>query len=152
MISMSNHAVRASDTPTKAVERGLRMHYGIYSNIPGYDDSKTLVASPDYYHIVTSMCKTCLDVYRQLITRNTELFYGHIFSFNGILNDLETEQVVVSALLGIDCPEQTRNHMMAMLMNGASHEDLEFIRSIVQRLAERGGIQLRRTPVDISHL
>jgi hypothetical protein len=46
---------RADDTAARAIQRGLRMHDSIYNNISGYDTSKTLAASPDYYHIVTGM-------------------------------------------------------------------------------------------------
>jgi hypothetical protein len=73
-----------------------------------------------------------------------DLFYGYIFSFDAVLNMLETEQVVVSALLGIDCPEQAKNHMLGILANGGRDEDLIFIRDIVSRVAERGHVHLRR--------
>lgn len=73
-----------------------------------------------------------------------DLFYGYVFSFDAVLGILETEQVVVSALLGIDCPEQAKNHMLGILANGGRDEDLIFILDIVSRIADRGHMQLRR--------
>ncbi|OJJ06483.1 hypothetical protein ASPVEDRAFT_875524 [Aspergillus versicolor CBS 583.65] len=105
---------RAGDTQETAFKRGRKMFFQIYGNIPGYDEGKTLHASPDYYHIVN------------------------------VLDILETEQVIVSALLGIDCPEQAKNHIVGILANGGRDEDLQFIRDIVSRIADRGHVQLRR--------
>ena len=79
----------------------------------------------------------------------TELFYGHIFSFDGVLDDVETGQVIVAALLGIDCHEQARNHMLGMLMRGAALEDLESIKSIVISLADNFGVKFKNAPLII---
>lgn len=43
---------RNGDTREQATRRGAELYSKIYDNIPGYDSSKTLHASPDYYHIV----------------------------------------------------------------------------------------------------
>ena len=47
-----------------------------------------------------------------------------------ILGILETEQVIVSALIGINCMDQVQSHMRGMLRNGASRDDVEWIRNV----------------------
>lgn len=73
-------------------------------------------------------------------TNHPELFYGHIFSFPGILDDIETGQCIVAALLSIDCHEQVRNHMLAMLYSGATRGELEGVRAVVMAVADRLGV------------
>ncbi|KAJ5669899.1 uncharacterized protein N7477_005262 [Penicillium maclennaniae] len=144
---------RAGDTREEAIRRGAENYSSIYDNIPGYDSDKTLNASPDYYHIVRGMGSSSnfwtIFLQYSSIPLVTELFYGHIFSFTGVLDNLETGQVVVAALLGIDCHEQARNHMLGMLMRGASHEDLVAIRSIVVSLAEHYGVKFKHPSMTI---
>ncbi|KAF4762130.1 hypothetical protein HAV15_008013 [Penicillium sp. str.  len=125
---------REGDTSKEAIRRGRELFSQIYERIPGYDLSKTLEASPDYYHIVT------------------ELFYGHIFSFNGVLDGFETGHIIVAALLGIDCHEQAHNHMLGMLIHGADREGLESIRSIVVSLANHYDVRFKNPPITIPDL
>lgn len=66
-----------------------------------------------------------------------------MFSYNGILNDLETEYVVVSALIGIDCQNQLRHHMKGALYNGATRDDLQELYDVLLDLAQRLGVEFR---------
>lgn len=72
-----------------------------------------------------------------------DLLYGRIFSYDGILNDLETGYVVVSALTGIDCQPQLRHHMKGMLYNGATREQLQELQDTLLGLAARLGVKFR---------
>ena len=75
--------------------------------------------------------------------RVTDLLYGRIFSYDGILNDLETGYVIVSVLIGIDCHIQLRHHMKGMLYNGATREDLQELQDTMLELAEHLGVKFR---------
>ena len=81
-----------------------------------------------------------------------DLFYGYIFSFDEILDDLETEHVIISALLGIDCQEQVKNHMIGMQLNGAQWEEVEALRNVVLKLAEKLGIKFKTAPIPIPRI
>ena len=81
-----------------------------------------------------------------------DLFYGYIFSFNEILDSLETGQVIIAALLGIDCQEQLNHHMIGMMFNGARREEIEALRSIVLVLAERLGVKFKKTPIPVTEM
>lgn len=72
-----------------------------------------------------------------------DYFYGRIFSFDGILDDMETGQVIVSCLIGIDCMQQLRNHMKGMQYNGARKEEVEMIREIVVRVARKLNVRFK---------
>lgn len=54
---------REGDTSKEAIRRGRELFSQIYERIPGYDLSKTLEASPDYYHIVTGTRKSSQVLY-----------------------------------------------------------------------------------------
>lgn len=73
----------------------------------------------------------------------TELFYGYIFSYDGILNTKQTGQVIISALVGIDCPEQGRNHMIGMLHQGMTIDELNFICQVCSLVAEKCGVKFK---------
>lgn len=79
----------------------------------------------------------------------TELFYGRIFSFDEILNSLETGYVIVSALIGIDCRKQLRNQMKGMLYNGATREELTELRDRCVDLSNRLNVVHRHENVPI---
>jgi hypothetical protein len=78
-----------------------------------------------------------------------ELFYPYIFSFDKILNKLESSQAIVSSLIGIDCVGQARNHMKGMMFNGATREEVAMIRDTVVLIAERLGVKFKAGPVDV---
>lgn len=72
-----------------------------------------------------------------------DLLYGRVFSYDGILNDLETGYVIVSALIGLDCQNQLRHHMKGALFNGATREDLQELYDVLLDLAQRLGVTFR---------
>lgn len=78
-----------------------------------------------------------------------DLLYGRIFSYDGILSDLETGYVIVSVLIGIDCHIQLRHHMKGMLYNGATREDLETLQNTMLELADHLDVKFRsqRPPI-----
>ncbi|KAF2658360.1 hypothetical protein K491DRAFT_676407 [Lophiostoma macrostomum CBS 122681] len=114
-----------------AAKRGRELHTKLYGRNPTFDDKKTLRAAPDYYWIVTN------------------LFYGYIFSFDGVLNDLETGHCIISALLGIDCQEQVRNHMIGMQLNGAKREQIVAFRNVALKLAEKLQVRFKEAPIAV---
>ncbi len=69
-----------------------------------------------------------------------DLFYGYIFSFPDILSKIESGQCIVAALLSIDCQEQVRNHMLGMMINGATREEVRGVRRVVIAVADRLGV------------
>lgn len=75
-----------------------------------------------------------------------EVLYARIFSFDAVIDDLLTGYVIVSALYGMDCPNQLQNHMKGMLINGATREDLEGLRDLCLGLAKILGVQSRYPP------
>ncbi len=81
-----------------------------------------------------------------------ELFYGYIFSFDEILDTLETEQVVVAALIGIDCQEQMINHMIGMMFNGAKREEVEALKNIVLALAVRLNVKFKNPDIKVPEM
>ena len=62
---------------------------------------------------------------------------------------METSQVIVAALLSIDCQEQARNHMMGMQFNGAKRRDVEGVRNVVVAIAEKLGVRGKQGRVAI---
>ncbi|KAE8383906.1 hypothetical protein BDV26DRAFT_299337 [Aspergillus bertholletiae] len=122
---MDSTYYRQDDDPQKAVRRGNEFFDRIYDSVPGHNKMKTLEASPDYYYITQ------------------ELFYGRIFSFDGILGQLETGQVIVAALLGIECHTQAANHILGMLGNGACRKDVEEILFLVSALQNHYGVTVK---------
>ncbi|KAF7553870.1 hypothetical protein G7046_g6970 [Stylonectria norvegica] len=125
---------RKDDTSEIAISRGRAFNKRIYGPNANFDPSATIKASPDYYHIAV------------------DLLYGHIFSFDKILNDLETGQVIVSCLIGIDCQEQVGNHMKGMLFNGARREEIEMVREICIRVADELGVKFKTGPVPVPEI
>ncbi|CAM1510710.1 Fc.00g010450.m01.CDS01 [Cosmosporella sp. VM-42] len=122
---------REHDIAEIAIPRGRALHERIYGPNVDYDNSATISASPDYFHIAR------------------DLLYGHVFSFDKILDDLETGQAIVSCLIGIDCQEQLGNHMKGMMFNGAKREEIEMIRETCIRVAERLDVNFKTGPVPI---
>lgn len=74
---------------------------------------------------------------------NLDYFYGRIFSFDGILDDMETSQIIISCLIGIDCKQQLENHMKGMQYNGARKEEVEMIQEIVVRVAKKLDVRFK---------
>ena len=119
---------RAKEDQETASKRGYALHKRIYGRNPEFDTNATPAASPDYAFVVR------------------DLLYGRIFSFDAILDDLETGYVIVSTLIGIDCQYQLRNHMKGMLYNGATREELQDLLDLCLGLAKRLGVVFRSEP------
>lgn len=122
---------RSKETQQQASERGHAFHKRIYGRNPEFDMNATGAASPDYAFVVR------------------DLLYGHMFSFDAILSDLETGYVVVSTLIGIDCQAQLRHHMKGMLYNGATREELMSLRDMCLDVVDRLGMKARGEPKPI---
>jgi hypothetical protein len=52
--------------------------------------------------------------------------------------------VILAALLGIDCQLQPKNHMIELLLNGATREELAAARDLCLGLARRLGVVFRK--------
>ncbi|KAH8767226.1 hypothetical protein F5883DRAFT_72432 [Diaporthe sp. PMI_573] len=116
---------RAKEDQATASERGHAFHKRIYGRNPEFDYNASGEASPDYAFVVR------------------DLLYGRVFSYDGILDDLETGYVIVSALIGLDCQNQLRHHMKGMLYNGATRDDLQELYDVLLDLAQRLGVKFR---------
>ncbi|KAJ5125112.1 hypothetical protein N7448_004439 [Penicillium atrosanguineum] len=117
---------RENDSPEVASKRGREFFKKIYLLDPDVDPNPTREAGPDYDFIVL------------------ELLYGRVFSFTEVLDILESEQVMVSALIGIDCVEQVRFHMIGLLRNGARRDEVDFIRQISALVVDTIGVKESR--------
>lgn len=118
---------RSCEPQAKAFERGRQFHKRIYGRNPEFDTNATPLASPDYEFVVR------------------DLIYGHIFSFPGILDDIETGFVIISALIGLDCQIQLRNQIKGLIYNGASEADVQWVQKVCQDLIMRLGVTFRST-------
>ncbi|KFY77293.1 hypothetical protein V499_03276 [Pseudogymnoascus sp. VKM F-103] len=113
------------------VPRGKALHTKIYGQNVLFDGSRTVDASLDYAYVVR------------------ELFYGKIFSFEGILGFRETEQVIVAALIGVDCMNQVRHHMFGMRVNGVGKTEVEANRQICLAIAAELGIGFKEGVIEV---
>lgn len=84
-----------------------------------------------------------------LTNKHTELLYPHVFSFDKILDKLESSQAIITTLISIDCKGQARNHMKGMMWNGATREEVENIHGSIILLADQLGVQFRDGPVEV---
>ncbi|KAL2826244.1 hypothetical protein BDW59DRAFT_161081 [Aspergillus cavernicola] len=134
---VDNTCYRAHDLDAGgAYERGDEFLKSIYRDVPDLntEDDYVRKCSPDYFHLVS------------------RLFYPYIFSFDKILDKLESSQVIVSSLIGIECAGQARNHMKGMLWNGATREEVTMIRDIVVAIAERLGVHRKGGVIPVPEL
>ncbi|KIA75793.1 hypothetical protein HK57_00407 [Aspergillus ustus] len=122
---------RSQESDEVARARGKTFWTRIYERNKAFDPQATVRASPDYAFVVR------------------EVLYGRIFSFNGVIDDLTTGYVIVSALYGMDCPNQLQHHMKGMLVNGASREDLTQLQELCLGLAKLLGVTFRHGPAPI---
>ncbi|KAL4866028.1 hypothetical protein BDV12DRAFT_210754 [Aspergillus spectabilis] len=116
---------RSEEVDEVARERGKAFWSRIYARNRAFDPEASVRASPDYAFVVR------------------EVLYARIFSFDGIIDDLLTGYVIVSALYGMDCPNQLQHHMKGMLINGATRQDLEALRDLCLGLARILGVRSR---------
>ncbi|KAK2750275.1 hypothetical protein FQN55_002422 [Onygenales sp. PD_40] len=116
---------RDKEDASTASARGKVLHTKIYGRNPLFNPQATVDASPDYAFVIR------------------DLFYGRIFSFDEILDDVETGHIIISALIGIDCHPQMKHHMIGLLINGQSREDIEQTRSLCYGVADLLGVKFR---------
>ncbi|KAL4876151.1 hypothetical protein BJY04DRAFT_231974 [Aspergillus karnatakaensis] len=119
---------RSKESDEVARQRGKEFWTRIYARNKAFDPEASVRASPDYAFVVR------------------EVLYARIFSFDGVIDDLLTGFVMVSALYGMDCPNQLQHHMKGMLINGATREELEGLRELCLGLAGRLGVRSRYPP------
>ncbi|KAL3481299.1 hypothetical protein BJX99DRAFT_253602 [Aspergillus californicus] len=119
-----------------AYARGDAFLKSIYRDVPDLntEDDYVRKCSPDYFHLVS------------------RLFYPYIFSFDGVLDRLESSQAIVSTLIGIDCAGQARNHMKGMLWNGATREEVTMVRDIVVLIAQRLDVRFKAGIIAVPEL
>ncbi|KAF2653677.1 hypothetical protein K491DRAFT_717855 [Lophiostoma macrostomum CBS 122681] len=117
--------LRSQELEDLARERGKRFWSNIYARNKDFDPGASVRASPDYAFVVR------------------DVLYARVFSFDGIIDDLTTGYAIVSALYGMDTPNQLQHHMKGMLINGATKQDLVDLREQCLGLAEILGVQKR---------
>ncbi|KAL2833753.1 hypothetical protein BDW59DRAFT_179458 [Aspergillus cavernicola] len=124
---------RSLESDETARKRGREFWTRIYARNRAFDPQASVRASPDYAFVVR------------------EVIYARILSFDGVIDDL-TGYVVVSALYGMDCPNQLQHHMKGMLINGATREDLKDLQELCLGLASILGVTKRHGPAPIPEL
>lgn len=134
-----------------AVARGDTFLKSLYPDIPDLntEDDYVRKCCPDYFFIVSSECPNFSARNSGLTYKRIELLYPHVFSFDKILDKLESSQAIITTLISIDCKGQARNHMKGMMWNGATREEVKNIHGSVILLADHLGIQFRDGPVEV---
>ncbi|KAJ9608097.1 hypothetical protein H2200_007085 [Cladophialophora chaetospira] len=122
---------RSKESDEVARKRGRQFWLNVYARNPLFDPVKTERASPDYAFIVR------------------DLLYARVFSYDGVLDPLTSGFAMVAGLYGIDTRNQLRNHMIGMLYNGATREDLQELQRLCLAVAEALGVKSRFGPVEI---
>lgn len=59
---------------------------------------------------------------------------------------------MVSALYSIDCPNQARNHMKGMMLQGARRDDIEAFRAVVLTIGEKLGVRFKNEPIPVPQM
>ncbi|KAK2783907.1 hypothetical protein FQN52_009426 [Onygenales sp. PD_12] len=145
---------RDKEDASTASARGKVLHTKIYGRNPLFNPQATVDASPDYAFVIRGIAAQFSSLLRILLigslsrlgvltSHEPDLFYGRIFSFDEILDDVETGHIIISALIGIDCHPQMKHHMIGLLINGQSREDIEQTRSLCYGVADLLGVKFR---------
>ncbi|KAI9150715.1 Peroxisomal protein 2 [Paramyrothecium foliicola] len=122
---------RSKESQELARARGKKFWTNVYARNPAFDPEASVRASPDYAFVVR------------------DVLYAHIFSFDGILDDLTTGYAMVAGLYGMDCQNQLQHHMKGMLWNGATRKDLVNLQQLCLSLCDILGIKFRHGPAPI---
>ncbi|KFY23348.1 hypothetical protein V491_02585 [Pseudogymnoascus sp. VKM F-3775] len=130
---IDNTCYRDDDDHEEAMARGDAFLKSLYPDVPDLntEDDYVRKCCPDYFFIVS------------------KLLYPHVFSFDKILDKLESSQAIITTLISIDCKGQARNHMKGMMWNGATREEVENIHGSIILLADQLGVQFRDGPVEV---
>lgn len=99
----------------------------------------------EYVHFSLPSAKSSSD-------KTIEYFYPYIFSFDKILNGIETSQAIVSSLIGIDCTDQATNQMKGMMYNGATIDEVVMVREVVVMIAQELNVHFKAEPVAVPQL
>ncbi|RDW88382.1 hypothetical protein BP6252_00414 [Coleophoma cylindrospora] len=94
-----------------------------------------------------------LAAHRDFDKISREITYGLYLSDMSILNEIETELVVLSGILIQNLPRESTWHLRGLRRVGASMEDVEIVQQCVEMVAEYAGVKLDRLPrvQDIEH-
>lgn len=101
-------------------------------------------------HSLSEVC--CQSTTKRAIAHNVpalDVLYARVFSYDGVLDDLTTGFVMVSALYGLDCQNQLQHHMKGMLWNGATRQDLFDLQTLCLSIAESMNVKFRNGPAPI---
>ncbi|KFY96024.1 hypothetical protein V500_02586 [Pseudogymnoascus sp. VKM F-4518 (FW-2643)] len=130
---IDNTCYRDDDDHEVAVARGDTFLKSLYPDVPDLntEDDYVRKCCPDYFFVVS------------------KLLYPHVFSFDKILDKLESSQAIITTLISIDCKGQARNHMKGMMWNGATREEVKNIHGSVILLADHLKVQFRDGPVEV---
>ncbi|RDW95037.1 hypothetical protein BP5796_00800 [Coleophoma crateriformis] len=94
-----------------------------------------------------------LAAHRDFDKISKEITYGLYLSDMSILNEIETELVVLSGILIQNLPRESTWHLRGLRRVGASMEDVEIVQQCVEMVADYAGVKLDRLPrvQDIEH-
>ncbi|KAF3482418.1 uncharacterized protein GIQ15_05177 [Arthroderma uncinatum] len=108
-------------------ERGVSWLSRIYQkNIDGIQDS--LAAHKDFFWI------------------STEITYGLYLSDHTILDDVETELVVLSGIMIQNLNSESRWHLRGMRRIGIAQEDVELVHQCIELVAKFAQVKIDRVP------
>ncbi|KAJ5330000.1 hypothetical protein N7452_010390 [Penicillium brevicompactum] len=75
-----------------------------------------------------------------------DITYGLLLSDRQVLDDLDTELVVLPAVMGQDLPRMTYWHIRGTRRLGVRREDVQMVMDCVQLVVESCGVTLKRVP------
>lgn len=146
---MLKDAPRKRESEETAIKRGNEFFNRVYDRNPTFDRNDTERASPDYMFIIKGKA------YRKRVSPtcspadDVDIIYGRVFSYDYFIDDMTSSYAMVSALYGMNSPGQLRNHMIGMLLNGESRDNLKTLQELLLGLADILGVTFRYDPVPI---
>lgn len=75
-----------------------------------------------------------------------DITYGLLLSDCHILDDVDTEMVVLPTVMGQNLPRETYWHIRGTRRPGISKDDVRMVLECVHLVAESGGVNLNRVP------
>ncbi|KAL9069026.1 MAG: hypothetical protein Q9161_005784 [Pseudevernia consocians] len=84
---------------------------------------------------------------------SANITYGLYLSDRQILDDIDTEMVVLSGIMIQNLKRETGWHLRGTRRVGVSHEDVEIIQQCIEMVAAFAGVRLNKIPrvADIEH-
>jgi len=84
---------------------------------------------------------------------STEITYGLYLSDHTILNDIDTQMVVLAGIMIQNLPVETGWHLRGTRRVGVSMEDVEIVHQCIEMVAKFAGVKVNRVPrvADIEH-